>query len=701
METNAGRVLSRHRRPKAIAAVAVIGSLLLTVSTQANAVNSTSVAQAPGMTGAGVANGTPAYLDGPGLKPVTVILPDTESLLAADAGDVRPLAANTAALKTRDLEPLVSAAELRMLDSAKGIESTWKRLLSLWSLTRALEGQTNAARSRTALIQAGMFVGRLETLSNAELVTTDDPTSLLRAYTDAEYILKRSEQKADIAQQRLDSVIAERDALFARSVDQVVVFETQRMWLGQLLALDNLLNGAPVPTSTLVALVDMLARQGLSSVDRESATDRSLAWFDVASSRNADTLAARVREAGLTASVLRTASVELGGVPVQVVTSRTSGGDSEIADDKVLVPALWLRNGWVSLPATGLGLPDASPTTSLPVTTSSTIQSSSTSSTVAHHTSVPALRQALTPRSLRSGTASGASLRMSTAAAVAPATTRDETGSLPTTEVVLTASGLSPFGTGRVVVNEATFEKITLGLRVTEHYAIQVDGNLSTVAAKRVSELGGSDPATLPSPVQSVATAMWRIRSAALLLGASETGTGWVPTVGSFLPDDTARQLIGTTAYQSAADHSTDWVDAARPWHVDRFAMPILGSTTCSSLVARQLSGALAVLGTLGLDGLIDPARFGGCYAARMIRDSWALSMHARGLAIDFNVGANLMGSTGDMDPRVVTVMEAFGFRWGGYWNKIDPMHFEAAMIADPDTVDVDFRSLWSAPTTA
>ena len=706
----------RSLKALSLTAVATAATLLIGFTTDASAVSSTSTAQPPGMTGAGVASGSPASVEGPGLTPVPVALPDLTTILSSEDGDIRPLAANTRDLKTAELEPLVSTAEQRMLESAMAIESTWRRLMSLWSVTRALEGQLNVAKSKAALIQAGMFVGQLETLSDAELLTTDDPTSLLRAYTDADFLMKRAERRVAVAQDHLDSVVAERDALFGRSVDQVITFETQRMWLGQLLSLDTMIFGAPVPTSTLVALVDLLATQGLAATDRAQATDKTLAWFDVPSSIGADKLATRVRQAGLESSILRTATVSVGGVPVVVVTRRaapssntlkTPTPEGTITDGQMLVPALWLRTGSVSLPSTGL--PGSGALLSFNVTRNSDSADTQQLSSNTSNASIPELRQQLAPKNLRSSaptrsTSTGsASFRSNaTQSDRTTITTPHNTTHLADadTTVTLVAGGLSPLGTGRVMVNEATFEKVTIGLRITEHYAVQVDGSLTQVDGKRVKELGNTDPTSKASPTQNVGTAMWRVRAAALLLGASEARTGWVPTVSSFLPDSTARQLIGATEYRTAADRSTDWVDTSRPWHVDRFAMPILGSTTCSSLVARQLSGALAVLGTLGLDQLVDPSRFGGCYAPRMIRDSWALSMHARGLALDFNVGSNLMGATGDMDPRVVTVMEAFGFRWGGYWNNIDPMHFEAAMLADPDNIDVDYRSLWGSPSS-
>jgi hypothetical protein len=70
---------------------------------------------------------------------------------------------------------------------------------------------------------------------------------------------------------------------------------------------------------------------------------------------------------------------------------------------------------------------------------------------------------------------------------------------------------------------------------------------------------------------------------------------------------------------------------------------------------------------------------YGGCYQFRAKRNGSKPSTHSWGIAIDFNVRSNAMGTAGDMDPRLVELMEGLGFVWGGRWsgaNK-DPMHFQ------------------------
>jgi len=70
---------------------------------------------------------------------------------------------------------------------------------------------------------------------------------------------------------------------------------------------------------------------------------------------------------------------------------------------------------------------------------------------------------------------------------------------------------------------------------------------------------------------------------------------------------------------------------------------------------------------------------YGGCYQFRAKRNGSKPSTHSWGIAIDFNVKTNAMGTAGDMDPRLVELMEGRGFVWGGRWSGRgrDPMHFQ------------------------
>jgi hypothetical protein len=96
-----------------------------------------------------------------------------------------------------------------------------------------------------------------------------------------------------------------------------------------------------------------------------------------------------------------------------------------------------------------------------------------------------------------------------------------------------------------------------------------------------------------------------------------------------------------------------------------------------------QLSAALGEIQEAGLASEIRPGEYAGCYVPRFIdRDPRrGLSMHAFGLAVDFNTSTNALGTRGDMHPDVVAIFQKWGFTWGGAWSRPDPMHFELARI--------------------
>ena len=136
---------------------------------------------------------------------------------------------------------------------------------------------------------------------------------------------------------------------------------------------------------------------------------------------------------------------------------------------------------------------------------------------------------------------------------------------------------------------------------------------------------------------------------------------------------------IGTMTFQILKNGfirpDPSWVEA----NIVQGEVPILGFVTCHRFLFPRLAGAMDQIEELGLADLIEPRQYGGCYVPRFIdRDpSKPLSMHAFGLAVDLNVKDNPLGSAGNMDPRVVEVFDDWGFEWGGFWDRPDPMHFE------------------------
>ncbi len=156
------------------------------------------------------------------------------------------------------------------------------------------------------------------------------------------------------------------------------------------------------------------------------------------------------------------------------------------------------------------------------------------------------------------------------------------------------------------------------------------------------------------------------------------------PTGRAYLTGTLAANAIGSFLFTPNPDgtitQNAEWVSK----NIVSAKMPIFtGSMKCHRVMFPQLRGALTELQDAGLAHLIDPKQFGGCYVPRFIgRDqNRPISMHAWGLAIDFNTIDNPQGAVPKMDLRVVDIFERWGFRWGGRWSVPDGHHFEIAAL--------------------
>jgi hypothetical protein len=116
--------------------------------------------------------------------------------------------------------------------------------------------------------------------------------------------------------------------------------------------------------------------------------------------------------------------------------------------------------------------------------------------------------------------------------------------------------------------------------------------------------------------------------------------------------------------------------------HLETRKVQQLGDVTCNVAIMGPLEAAMREITDRGLGSLINTADFqyeGGCWnprAARVIAGG-ALSSHSWGMAIDINVAKNPLGGTPHQDPRLVAIMAAHGFAWGGRFLRPDGAHFE------------------------
>lgn len=100
------------------------------------------------------------------------------------------------------------------------------------------------------------------------------------------------------------------------------------------------------------------------------------------------------------------------------------------------------------------------------------------------------------------------------------------------------------------------------------------------------------------------------------------------------------------------------------------------GSMRCHRAIVPQLGGAFEEIARRGMGGLIT---VGGCFSPRFLNHEpeAGISHHSWGVAFDLNVEENPYGAEPRLDPRVVDVLERWGFTWGGRWLVPDGMHFE------------------------
>ncbi|CAN5703005.1 hypothetical protein BH18ACT17_BH18ACT17_07930 [soil metagenome] len=122
------------------------------------------------------------------------------------------------------------------------------------------------------------------------------------------------------------------------------------------------------------------------------------------------------------------------------------------------------------------------------------------------------------------------------------------------------------------------------------------------------------------------------------------------------------------------------YIDLDPAWtseHLVTTDIPLLGEVTCHRSVIGALRGAIRETRAAGLGDAIET--YDGCFAPRFInRDPSAmLSHHSWGIAVDLNVAGKYYGGEPDQDPRLVEVLERWGFAWGGRYIVPDGNHFE------------------------
>ena len=157
------------------------------------------------------------------------------------------------------------------------------------------------------------------------------------------------------------------------------------------------------------------------------------------------------------------------------------------------------------------------------------------------------------------------------------------------------------------------------------------------------------------------------------------------------LPQSILKEVFGEFTYRAGGGRRFDQDPAWEAENIESARVPILGRVRCHRVLVPALAGAMSDLVAQGLDHLVDPDQYQGCWNPRLIVEGGALSRHAWGAAVDLNAGVNPTGVASGQDPRLVEVMERWGFTWGGFWLVPDPMHFEYVQPPAPSSA-IDLR---------
>jgi hypothetical protein len=108
-----------------------------------------------------------------------------------------------------------------------------------------------------------------------------------------------------------------------------------------------------------------------------------------------------------------------------------------------------------------------------------------------------------------------------------------------------------------------------------------------------------------------------------------------------------------------------------------------LGVVTCNRAMVPALRAAMREVTRLGLGHTVHTADFqyeGGCWNPNIIPGAQqTISRHSWGIAFDVNVDVNSFGYRPHQSARLVEILRAHGFTWGGRWLMPDGMHFESA----------------------
>jgi D-alanyl-D-alanine carboxypeptidase len=154
--------------------------------------------------------------------------------------------------------------------------------------------------------------------------------------------------------------------------------------------------------------------------------------------------------------------------------------------------------------------------------------------------------------------------------------------------------------------------------------------------------------------------------------------TPYLRHADAVLPQALIKARFGEFAYRPPErDRFFDEDPAWARENIVAVQVPILGTIRCHRAVIPALEAALRELEQRNLAFLIDKSGYQGCWVPSVIPDGGGISRHSWGVAIDLNFSKNPTGLASAVDPRLVEVMDRWGFISGANWLVPDPGHFE------------------------
>jgi hypothetical protein len=218
-------------------------------------------------------------------------------------------------------------------------------------------------------------------------------------------------------------------------------------------------------------------------------------------------------------------------------------------------------------------------------------------------------------------------------------------------------------GAAELLVSEQTGRRIGI---VRDRYLLMQPADVRRVTSRRLTRLLGR---LVPDELGALARVQVR--------GPGETP--YFRAGDAVLPPVLLKILFGEFAARPG-DARSGRVAVDPAWvreHIVTLRVPPLGEVTCHRGIVFQLRGAMRDLRASGLGHLI--RSFHGCFVPKFInRDPTAmLSHHSWGVAFDTNLAGNYYGRPPHQDPRLVSILERWGFLWGGLFVVPDGNHFE------------------------